>query len=305
MLYKDISIFLQKITMIMEEKVDRFKTTKRVAILGIFANIFLLAIKLAAGFFSRSQAMIADGFNSAGDVFASIMTLVGNSIASRPEDSDHPYGHGKAEYIFSMIISISLMIVSFTIFKSALSSILNKSIFEASWFLITVAVITIIVKLLLFIYTNRVGKILNNLLVLANSEDHRNDVFVTSGTIFGIIMGYLGITWVDGAVGICISVWIFYTGIRVFISSFRVLMDTDMDPTLKENTYKLVKSIRGVDHIDSINAKPVGVGFIMIIKVSVDGEMSVNESHKIASEIKAKVKDIKDVKDAVVHINPC
>ena len=82
-------------------------------------------------------------------------------------------------------------------------------------------------------------------------------------------------------------------------------MDTDIDPVFKENTYNLVQGIRGVDHIDSINAKPVGAGYILLIKVSVDGEMSVNESHKIASEIKAKVKDIKGVKDAVVHINPC
>jgi len=285
--------------------VDRFKTTERVAVLGILANMFLFAIKLAAGLFSRSQAMIADGLNSAGDVFASIMTLLGNSIARRPDDSDHPYGHGKAEYIFSMIISLSLMIVSLTIFKSAITSIISKSTFEASWFLISVAVITIVVKLLLFKYTNRVGKTLDNLLVLANAEDHRNDVFVTSGTLFGIIMGYFGIVWVDGVVGICISVWIFYTGIRIFISAFRVLMDTNMDPTLKENTYKLVESIEGVEHIDSINAKPVGVGFIMIIKVSVDGEMSVNESHKIASKIRAQVRSIKGVKDAVVHINPC
>ncbi len=284
---------------------DRFKTTKIVAVLGIVANVFLLSIKLAAGFLSRSQAMIADGFNSAGDVFASVMTLVGNSIASRPEDSDHPYGHGKAEYIFSMIISLSLMFVSFTIFKSALSSILNGSVFETSWYLITVAIVTIVVKLALFLYTNRVGKSFENLLVLANSEDHRNDIFVTSGTIFGIFMNYLGISWVDGAIGIGISLWIFYTGIRIFISSFKVLMDTDIDPVFKENTYKLVEAISGVDHIDSINAKPVGAGYILLIKVSVDGEMSVNESHKIASEIKFKVKDIKGVKDAVVHINPC
>lgn len=284
---------------------DRFKATKKVAVLGIGANIFLLGIKLSAGFLSRSQAMIADGFNSAGDVFASVMTLVGNSIASRPEDKDHPYGHGKAEYIFSMIISLSLMVVSFTIFKSSLSSIINKAAFETSWFLITVAIVTMVIKLLLFLYTNRLGKVLENLLVLANSEDHRNDVFVTAGTLLGIIMGYLGFTWVDGAVGIGISLWIFYTGIKIFISSFNVLMDTDIDPAFKENTYCIVMEVSGVDHIDSINAKPVGAGFILLIKVSVDGEMSVNESHKIASEIKAKVKNIKGVKDAVVHINPC
>jgi cation diffusion facilitator family transporter len=289
----------------MEVNMDRFKTTRIVAVLGISANIFLLALKLAAGFLSRSQAMIADGFNSAGDVFASIMTLVGNSIASRPEDNDHPYGHGKAEYIFSMIISISLMFVSYTIFKSSLSSILNKTAFTVSWFLIAVAVITIVVKLTLFIYTSRIGKQMDNLLVIANSEDHRNDVFVTSGTILGILMGYLGVAWVDGAVGICISLWIFYTGIKIFISSFKVLMDTNIDPDFIENTSELIQSIPGVDHIDSINAKPVGAGFILLVKVSVDGEMSVNESHKIAGVIKARAKDIKGIKDAVVHINPC
>ncbi len=284
---------------------DRFKTTKRVALLGIAANIFLLSIKLTAGFLSRSQAMIADGFNSAGDVFASVLTLVGNSIARKPEDKDHPYGHGKAEYIFSMIISLSLLFVSYTIFKSALSSILNKAAFEVSWFLITVAIVTILIKLILFIYTNRIGKNLENLLVLANSEDHRNDVFVTAGTLIGIIMGYFGITWIDGAVGIGISLWIFYTGIKIFISAFKVLMDTNIDPAFMDSTSRLIAGIKGVDHIDSINAKPVGAGYILLIKVSVDGEMSVNESHKIASEIKVRVKDIKGIKDAVVHINPC
>lgn len=284
---------------------DRFKTTRKVAVLGISANIFLLTIKLTAGFLSRSQAMIADGFNSAGDVFASVMTLVGNSIASRPEDKDHPYGHGKAEYIFSMIISLSLMFISFTIFRNALASIINKADFETSWFLITVAIVTIAVKLTLFLYTSRIGKLMENLLVSANSEDHRNDVFVTAGTLIGIVMGYLGFNWVDGAVGICISLWIFYTGIKIFVSSFKVLMDTDIDPAFKADTYELVNGINGVDHIDSINAKPVGAGYILLIKVSVDGRMSVNESHKIASEIKARVKDIKGVKDAVVHINPC
>ena len=197
---------------------DRFKETKLVAVLGIGANILLLIIKLSAGFLSRSQAMIADGFNSAGDVFASVMTYIGNSIASKPDDKDHPYGHGKAEYIFSMIISLSLLLVSITIFKSSLSSIINKESFTISWFLIAVAIITIISKLSLYIYTHRIGKKINNLLVMANSEDHRNDVFVTSGTLFGILMGYLGFSWVDGAVGIAISLWIFYTGIRIFYS---------------------------------------------------------------------------------------
>ena len=283
---------------------DRFKETKLVAVLGIVANIILLIIKLSAGFLSRSQAMIADGFNSAGDVFASVMTYIGNSIASKPDDKDHPYGHGKAEYIFSMIISLSLLLVSITIFKSSLSSIINKESFTMSWFLIAVAIITIISKLSLYIYTHRIGKKINNLLVIANSEDHRNDVFVTSGTLFGILMGYLGFNWVDGAVGIAISLWIFFTGIKIFYSAFKVLMDTNIDTDFANKITGIITCINGVDHIDSINAKPVGVGYIIIIKVSVDGEMSVNDAHGIAACIKDEVKHVSCVKDVIVHINP-
>ena len=91
----------------------RFKRTKRVGILGILGNIFLLIIKGIVGFATKSQSMIADSFNSAGDIFASLMTFIGNKISSEPRDDTHNFGHGKAEYIFSMFIGISMVLVSF------------------------------------------------------------------------------------------------------------------------------------------------------------------------------------------------
>lgn len=86
---------------------DRFKTTQKASVLGIIGNIFLLIIKAIVGVITRSQAMIADSMNSAGDIFSSLMTYIGNKIASKPKDDDHNLGHGKAEYIFSMLVSIS------------------------------------------------------------------------------------------------------------------------------------------------------------------------------------------------------
>lgn len=114
-------------------KMDRFQLTKRVAVLGIAANILLLVLKLSVGLVSRSQAMIADGFNSAGDVFASVMTFMGNRISSKPEDETHPYGHGKAEYIFSMIISFSLLLVAYKILQNSLNAIIRHNTFIFSW----------------------------------------------------------------------------------------------------------------------------------------------------------------------------
>lgn len=283
---------------------DRYDRTGKIALMGIAANLALLAIKLAAGFSSRSQAMIADGFNSAGDVFASAMTYAGNRIASKPEDKSHPYGHGKAEYIFSMIISFSLLLVAYSIFRSSLESILSKREFTVSWWLIATAVATILLKLYLFTQTRRSGLREENLLVLANSEDHRNDILVTFSTLVGIIAGARGIYWLDGVVGLGISLWIAYTGLRIFRVAYTVLMDTNMDGGLKEEIEKIIRATDGVDHIDDIIAKPIGVSFIIIVKVSVWGEMTVNESHSIAARIRKQVRSLKSVKDVVVHINP-
>lgn len=283
---------------------DRYELTKKIAIMGITANILLLAAKLLVGFISRSQAMIADGFNSAGDVFASVMTFAGNKISSKPKDQDHPYGHGKAEYIFSMIISFSLLLVAYKIFTDSLYSILNREQLVFSWWLIGTAILTIVLKLSLFIYTNKAGKLHDNLLIIANSEDHRNDVFVTSSTLLGILLGTAGIYWFDGLVGIGIALWIAFTGFRIFRSSYYVLMDTSIGKVLKNDIIQQINTIEGVDHIDSITAKPIGVNYIIIVKVSVKGDMTVIESHSIAARIKEKLKKLGNVSDVVVHINP-
>ncbi|NLJ41960.1 MAG: cation transporter [Clostridiales bacterium] len=284
---------------------DRYSEARRVALWGIGANIVLLIIKLIVGFISKSQAMIADGFNSAGDVFASIMTLTGNRISNMPEDKDHPFGHGKAEYVFSMIISFSLLLITYEILKSAIESIISRRSFTFSWWLVGVAVITILLKTALWIYTHRVGKRWNNLLIFANSEDHRNDILVTSGTLAGIIFGTGKLYWLDGVIGIGISLWIGYTGIRIFVSAYNVLMDTNMDDKLMERLQNEIESIPGVDHVDSISAKPIGVSFIIIVKVSVAGSMTVEAGHAVAAQIKERIKGNKNVGDVLVHVNPC
>ena len=283
---------------------DRYGATKKVAAWGIGANLFLLVVKLIIGFASGSQAMIADGFNSAGDVFTSVMTYLGNKISSTPQDKDHPYGHGKAEYIFSMIISFSLLLVTYQIFRNSLEFIMKKQSFAFSWQLTAVALISIALKIFLWIYTRRVGEKWDNLLIIANAEDHRNDILVTASTLIGIIFGSRGIYWVDGVVGIGISLWIGYTGIRIFISAYNVLMDTNIDEKLTDRLIRDIETIKGVEHVDSINAKPIGVSFIIIVKVSVSGAMTVEEGHAIAAQVKERIKGNKNVGDVIVHVNP-
>ena len=137
---------------------DKFKATKTAGILGIFGNIFLLIIKALIGFTSHSQAMIADAANSASDIFASLLTFVGNKIASEPSDESHNFGHGKAEYIFSLFISISMIVASAKLLLDSFTSLISGSKLEFSVWLVVVCVVTIIVKLSLFIYTRKIYK---------------------------------------------------------------------------------------------------------------------------------------------------
>ena len=283
---------------------ERFKSTKRAGILGVFGNIFLLIIKGTIGFICNSQAMIADAANSAGDIFASLMTFIGNKIASEPQDESHNFGHGKAEYIFSLFISISMMIVSIKLLFDSFMSLIHKSIFEFSWFLVLVCVITIIVKLFLFLYTNSLAKKYNNILLEANKKDHKNDCIVTTFTLISVLLSLVNIYWFDGVVGIGISVWIFYTGVKIFIERYNILMDISIDAETKDMILDLIKCYDQVKNISNFSSSPVGYQYFISFTIYVDGNMTTFESHKLADDIEKQISKLDKVYRTVVHVEP-
>ena len=283
---------------------ERFESTKKAGIYGIIGNIFLLIIKAFIGIISNSQAMIADSVNSAGDIFASLMTFIGNKIASEPRDENHNFGHGKAEYIFSMFISISMILVSFKLFYDSMITLIFGSKLIFSWLLIIVCLFTIIIKLLLYIYTKSLYKKYNNVLLKANMEDHRNDCIVTTFTLISILLALKDIYWVDSIVGVGISLWICYTGIKIFIESYNVLMDESIDEYTKDLILDLANSYKEIKKINSITSTPVGYKYIIFLNISVDGNMSTFDSHSLADDLEQNVSQIDKVYKAIVHVEP-
>ena len=284
---------------------NRFETTRRVGILGIVGNIFLLIIKIIVGILAKSQSMIADAANSASDIFASLMTFIGNKIASEPSDEDHNFGHGKAEYIFSLFISISMIVVSLKILYDSALSIIYKNEIIFSWWLIIVCIITIVTKLTLYLYSKSALKKFNNILLESNMKDHRNDCIVTSFTTISIILSLFGIHWVDGIVGIGISFWIFYTGIKIFIESYNVLMDKSINPKIKEDIYKIITEFDGVKEIVGMHTIPTGYKYILVLTIGVDGKMETFKSHTIADNLQKEIESKFDTIDRViVHVEP-
>lgn len=280
------------------------KAAKRIGIIGIICNIFLLAIKFIVGVIFKSQGLIADALNSFGDVFSSIITFVGGKISEKPADEDHEFGHGKAEFVASFLIGIFMVMVSIETLYSGIRSIVYNEAFTFSYFLIIVPVVTIIVKSILYFYCRAKAKKYDSLLILANSKDHRNDTIISLGVIIGIVFGYFGYYFVDGMVGAIISIVIIITGIKIIKEAYDVLIDKCIDVDTVKEMKKQIEATEGVNHLDSIKSKPTGTLHMLIVKVSVDPEMTVKESHKIAGIIREFLRKYPNVYDAVVHINP-
>lgn len=283
---------------------SKFKDIKNAGIFGILGNIFLLIIKGLIGFASHSQSMIADAFNSASDILASFMTFIGNKIASEPEDNNHNFGHGKAEYIFSLFISITMIIVSFKLLIDSIFSLINKASFEFSWILIIVCATTIFVKFVLFLYTRHMYKKHNSILLKSCYQDHRNDCVVTFFTLVSIIFGKYGIFYFDGIVGIGISIWIFISGFSIFIESYNILMDISLDQETKDFILNLVAEHENIKGVDNLYAVPTGYHYAVILTISVDGNMSTFESHSLADHLENDIKELEKVERAIIHVNP-
>ena len=283
---------------------DRFEVTKKAGILGIVGNIFLLVIKSIVGFMSNSQSMIADAANSAGDIFASLMTFIGNKIAREPNDDSHNFGHGKAEYIFSLFISISMMVIAIKLLYDSTSALITKKELTFSWFLVLVCIITIVTKFALFIYTSRLAKKYNNVLLDANKSDHRNDCLVTTFTLISILLSLVGIYWFDGIVGIGISIWIFITGLKIFMESYNVLMDISIDEETKNLINDIAKKYPKILKMDNISSTPVGYQYIIVLTIYVDGNMSTFESHKLADNLETEITSLEKIYRTIVHVEP-
>lgn len=285
----------------MEEK---FIKTKKAGIYGIAGNLFLLILKATVGFLSKSQAMIADSMNSAGDIFASLMTFIGNRIASVPHDEDHNFGHGKAEYIFSLFISIAMILVSAKLIFDAINTLIFGSEIQFSWVLVIVCIATIIIKLSLYLYTKKAAKKFSSILLEANMKDHRNDCVITIFTLLSIFLSKFGIFWVDSIVGMGIAIWICLTGVSIFLGSYNVLMDISIDDKTKDLILDIAHTYKEIKRIDNLVSTPVGEQYLVFITIGVDGNLSTFQSHELADSLEKNVSALDKVYKTIVHVEP-
>lgn len=273
--------------------------------LSLVFNIFLFILKMFAGIYGRSQALVADALNSLLDIVANIVVWFGINIAKRPPDKGHPYGHGNADTLAAVFVAMVLILTGGYIGHEAFNSITNQD-FRAPTYLATIgALITIIIKELLYHYTLNIGKRFRSQAVIANAADHRSDVIVSLGTLIGIVIAQTKYPILDPIAGLWVAAFIIKQAVKIIRDNVHTLM-VGLPETARQDEIKaFILNIEGVKNVRWIIGRQIGSDFHMDTAVTVKGDISVKDGHDIASRIKESViKYFPEVVGLLVHIEP-
>ena len=284
---------------------ERFNRADRVIRIGFWVNAILMCYKLAAGHYGHSEAVFADGVESACDFIGIGLTIIALKLGRKPFDEDHPYGHGKVESLAAVFVSVMILLSGAWILYDAGAMIL-RGVYPAPGLVAVLAAgITILVKETLYRYSVRVGKALGSPSLLAIAKDHRKDAITSLATLIGVGCAYLGVRVMDPIAAVLTSFFIFHIGYQTFKISAHELMDGQPETEEVADIAALSAAVEGVDRVHEIRARRSGQYLIVDLKLDMDPEMTVKRSHDIATQVKNRIfEHFANVGDVMIHINP-
>ena len=275
------------------------------------SNIVLTVLKLIVGFVFKSPVLLADGFHNAGDVVASAAALTSMRISKRPADEDHPYGHGKAEVIGSSIVAIILGLASIYIAFEAVMALFEHPATASKIALLT-AILSLVWKYVLYIYTMRVGKEENSKGLIATAYDHLADVYASLAAVVGIGLALIGdafalplLAYGDPIAGIVVSVLVFRIAAEIGKESVDILMEKSVSDERLAAFEELIRLMPEVKRIDRLRAREHGHYVLVDIRIGVSGELTIQEGHIISSRLRNLImENNEDVDEVLIHLNP-
>jgi cation diffusion facilitator family transporter len=283
------------------------RTGARIALLGLVINVALASVKIVAGVVGHAYVLIADGIESALDVGGSIVIWGGLTVAARPPDRTHPYGHGKAEPIAALVVALCVLAAAIGLAVESVREILTPHHGPAP-FTLGVLVMVIIIKEILFRYVNRIGEDLESTAVQTDAWHHRSDALTSAAAFIGISVALIGgEPWqsADDWAALFACAVIAANGIRLARPAFYEIMDTAPGDKIVTSILAAAGSVPGVVEVEKCNARKMGLDYYVDLHVGVDGNISVHEGHEIAHRVKATIQQSDSrIADVLVHIEP-
>lgn len=285
---------------------ERAKVARSVGRTTIIANTVLTLVKLLAGIFSRSGAMISDAAHSASDVLSTVIVLIGVRLASKEADREHPFGHERYESVAAIVLAVILFSTGLLIGVEGLRKIVSREELSVPGPLaLAAAVVSIIVKEVMYRYTARAAKAIDSDALMADAWHHRSDALSSVGALVGIGGAMLGFRYLDPAASIVISVFVLKAAVDIFRDASEKTIDTSADEKTEAAIIDAVSAVEGVKHIDLLLTREFGSRIYVELEIAVDGEMPLREAHAIAEAAHDKVESaFPQVKHVFVHVNP-
>jgi cation diffusion facilitator family transporter len=271
---------------------------------AIVVNIVLALLKIISGNIFKSVSLISDGLNSLSDLITNILVIIGLKVGENPEDKEHPFGHGKIESVFSVIIGTFIMITAFDIIKentTGLFQLKGKVITSPMPVIITVIVIIIKVFQLIFMKNNTKdyrGALINSLL-----EDYKADIVISISVLAGILLSKINPVF-DVFVGISVAIYIMYSGYNLIKDNALILLDSQ-DEELLENVRKDLSEFDEIENAHDFRMTTSGKNIYLFIDVRMDKSLTIDEAHEITNKISKFIKHkYKNIKRVLIHAEP-
>ncbi|MBD0382336.1 cation diffusion facilitator family transporter [Paenibacillus sedimenti] len=279
--------------------------------ISLVSNIVLTAIKIVVGILFKSQVLIADGIHNAGDVIATATAYSSMRVSSKPADVDHPYGHGKAEVLGAFIVAIILGGAAIYMGYHSIHALFEPPE-PAHIVAFFAAVISLIWKQVLYVYTMRMGREMNSKGLIATAYDHLADVYASIAASVGIGLALIGdhydagiLSYGDPVAGIIVSFLVLKLAWEMGKESFDILMERSVSAAYIEQYADLIRSVPEVKRIDRLRAREHGHYILVDARIGVSGTLTIQEGHDISRLIKQKIMDAhNDVDEVLVHLNP-
>ena len=281
----------------MDDK-TREKEIYKVTIIGGIANAILVIFKFIAGIMANSAAMLADAVHSLSDFITDVIVLVFVKISNRPKDKSHDYGHGKFETLATLIIGVALLFVGVMIFYNGVIKIyenvwLGVRLESPGMLAFWAAIVSILIKEIVYQYTVRKGRRLNSQAVVANAWHHRSDALSSVGTALGIGGAiFLGEEWriLDPIAAVVVSMFIIGMAIKLFIRSLNELLEKSLPDEVENEIVTIAESFTMVKNVHDIRTRGIGNNIAVEMHVLMDGSLTLKETHDTTEAIEEKLR---------------
>jgi cation diffusion facilitator family transporter len=279
----------------------------RSTLIGILANTLLAAIKATAGFLGNSYALIADAIESTTDIASSLIVWSGLKIAALPPDADHPYGHGKAEPLAAVVVSLTLIAAAIGIGIQSVREMLTPHHAPAA-FTLVVLVLVVVTKETLFRFVFNVGQGINSTAVKSDAWHHRSDAITSAAAFVGIsisLIGGVGYESSDDWAALFASTIILFNAYRILRPAINEVMDSAPSSDVDRSIRQAAQHVEGVIALEKCLIRKTGFSYYVDLHVTVDGALSVRHGHDIARQVKQAIRTSNPrVAEVLVHIEP-